>query len=62
MDIQPYNEQFQKVVNIIESAKERAYRKVNEELITIVILVNLTFLMFLIRCLNMICRNPSFVI
>lgn len=34
MDIQPYNEQFQKVVNIIESAKERAYRKVNAELIT----------------------------
>lgn len=34
MNIQPYNEQFQKVVNIIESAKERAYRKVNEELIT----------------------------
>lgn len=34
MDIQPYNAQFQKVVNIIESAKERAYRKVNEELIT----------------------------
>lgn len=34
MDIQPYNEQFQKVVNIIQSAKERAYRKVNEELIT----------------------------
>nr|WP_302697044.1 PDDEXK nuclease domain-containing protein [uncultured Ruminococcus sp.] len=34
MDIQPYNEQFQKVVNIIKSAKERAYRKVNEELIT----------------------------
>ena len=34
MDIQPYNEQFRKVVNIIESAKERAYRKVNEELIT----------------------------
>lgn len=34
MDIQPYNEQFQKVVNIIESAKESAYRKVNEELIT----------------------------
>ena len=34
MDIQPYNDQFQKVVNIIESAKERAYRKVNEELIT----------------------------
>jgi len=37
MDIQPYNEQFQKVVNIIESAKERAYRKVNEELITILV-------------------------
>ena len=34
MDIQSYNEQFQKVVNIIESAKERAYRKINEELIT----------------------------
>lgn len=34
MDIQPYNEQFQKVINIIESAKEHAYRKVNEELIT----------------------------
>lgn len=34
MDIHPYNGQFQKVVNIIESAKERAYRKVNEELIT----------------------------
>ena len=34
MDNQPYNEQFQKVVNIIESAKERAYRKVNEDLIT----------------------------
>ena len=33
MDIQPYNEKFQKVVSIIESAKERAYRKVNEELI-----------------------------
>ncbi len=28
-----YNEQFEKIVNIIESAKERAYRKVNEELI-----------------------------
>ena len=27
------NEQFKKVVNIIESAKERAYQKVNEELI-----------------------------
>ena len=34
MDIQSYNEQFQIVVNIIESAKERAYRKINEELIT----------------------------
>ena len=29
----PYNEQFEKIVSIIESAKERAYRKVNEELI-----------------------------
>ena len=29
----PYSEQFEKVVDIIESAKERAYRKVNEELI-----------------------------
>ena len=29
----PYNEHFGKVVDIIESAKERAYRKVNEELI-----------------------------
>lgn len=29
----PYNGQFQKVVDIIENAKERAYRKVNEELI-----------------------------
>lgn len=29
----PYGEQFQKVVAIIESARERAYRKVNEELI-----------------------------
>lgn len=28
-----YNEQFKKIVDIIESAKERAYRKVNEELI-----------------------------
>ena len=28
-----YGEQFEKIVNIIESAKERAYRKVNEELI-----------------------------
>lgn len=33
MDIQPYNEQFQKVVNIIESAKESAYRKVNDEIV-----------------------------
>ena len=29
----PYGEQFEKIVGIIESAKERAYRKVNEELI-----------------------------
>ena len=29
----PYIEQFEHVVDIIESAKERAYRKVNEELI-----------------------------
>ena len=28
-----YNEQFKKVISIIESARERAYRKVNEELI-----------------------------
>ena len=28
-----YSEQFKKIVDIIESAKERAYRKVNEELI-----------------------------
>lgn len=28
-----YNEHFEKVVHIIEAAKERAYRKVNEELI-----------------------------
>ena len=32
-DLIPYSEQFEKIVNIIESAKERAYRKVNEELI-----------------------------
>lgn len=32
-DLTPYNEQFEKIVNIIESAKERAYRKINEELI-----------------------------
>ena len=30
-DLTPYNEQFEKIVNIIESAKERAYRKINEE-------------------------------
>ena len=29
----PYEEQFGQVIDIIESAKERAYRKVNEELI-----------------------------
>ena len=29
----PYVEQFETIVNIIESAKERAYRKINEELI-----------------------------
>ncbi len=28
-----YGEQFEKIIDIIESAKERAYRKVNEELI-----------------------------
>ncbi len=32
-EITSYNEQFKKIVEIIESAKERAYRKVNEELI-----------------------------
>ncbi len=32
-DLVPYNEHFQKIVNIVESAKERAYRKINEELI-----------------------------
>ena len=32
-ELTSYNEQFKKIVNIIESAKERAYRKVNEELI-----------------------------
>ena len=32
-DLIPYGEQFKKIVDIIESAKERAYRKVNEELI-----------------------------
>lgn len=29
----PYDEQFEKIIDILESAKERAYRKVNEELI-----------------------------
>ena len=33
VELTSYNEQFEKIVNIIESAKERAYRKVNEELI-----------------------------
>ncbi len=32
-NLAPYNEQFEKIVHIIEAAKERAYRKVNEELI-----------------------------
>ena len=32
-DLSPFNEQFQEVINIIESARGRAYRKVNEELI-----------------------------
>ena len=32
-DVIPFGEQFEKIVDIIESAKERAYRKVNEELI-----------------------------
>lgn len=32
-DLIPYGEQFEKIVDIIESAKERAHRKVNEELI-----------------------------
>ena len=32
-DLLTYGEQFEKIVDIIESAKERAYRKVNEELI-----------------------------
>ncbi len=30
-----YDEEFKKIVNIIESAKERAYRKVNEELVSL---------------------------
>lgn len=33
MELQPYNDKFQKVVNIIEIARENAYKKVNEELI-----------------------------
>lgn len=32
-EINAHCEQFQKVIDIIESARERAYRKVNEELI-----------------------------
>ncbi len=32
-DLTPYSEQFQEIVNIVESARERAYRRVNEELI-----------------------------
>ena len=32
-DLIPYGEQFEKIVDIIEAAKERAYSKVNEELI-----------------------------
>lgn len=32
-DLKPYSEQFETVIDIVESAKERAYRKVNEELI-----------------------------
>ncbi|MCD8231115.1 MAG: PDDEXK nuclease domain-containing protein [Clostridiales bacterium] len=32
-ELMSYDEQFQKVITIIEAAKERAYRKVNEELI-----------------------------
>lgn len=33
MELQNQNKQFSEIVNIIESARERAYRKVNEELI-----------------------------
>ena len=33
MELQPYNDQFRQVVNIIETARENAYKKVNEELI-----------------------------
>lgn len=29
-DLIPYGKQFEKIVDIIESAKERAYQKVNE--------------------------------
>lgn len=32
-DLAPYGEQFEKIVGIVEAARERAYRKVNEELI-----------------------------
>lgn len=32
-DLISYGKQFEKIVDIIESAKERAYRKVNEKLI-----------------------------
>ena len=32
-DLMPDNERFEKIIDIIESAKERAFRKVNEELI-----------------------------
>lgn len=32
-DLAPYGEQFEKIVGIVEAAGERAYRKVNEELI-----------------------------
>lgn len=33
MELQLYNNQFQEIVNIIEAARERTYKKVNEELI-----------------------------
>lgn len=32
-DLKPYGDPFERIIEIIESAKERAYRKVNEELI-----------------------------
>jgi len=32
-ELMPYNEQFKTIIDIIESARDRAYRKVNEELI-----------------------------